>query len=396
MNTNRKFILLSVLLVAMTLFLSLVMPSSVSWVEHYDRHQESPLGTRFIHEIISERSHHDLTNVPLPPVDFRRTGLETAGKTWVNISRAYNPDSLEVAELVRHVEAGMNAFIASRPGDELVSRLGLYFAPESGATGFAAANPFVTDPDRLTVEFNRMIETGHEYRLETKLITGRLSPRADALGTDITTLAEADGQTFFMQVRKGEGTVYLLTSPWLLSNYAVWNPEFEPVAAALLSHLPETPVLWDEYYEAGHGRGDHPLRVILAEPSLSAAWYTLLALTVLFLLFRVKRTGRPVPVIRPPENTTLEHVRKVSRLYQEVDRDGRIADKRIRYLAYRAGLREPTTDKEELNPIAEKFGLSVATLESVMQAYKEPKRNRQKLLQLNGRIEELLRRIERY
>ena len=58
-----------------------------------------------------------------------------------------------------------------------------------------------------------------------------------------------------------------------------------------------------------------PLQYILQEPSLAWAWYILLAIGLLFLLFRTKRQQRIIPVLEPNRNTSMEFLNIISNLY---------------------------------------------------------------------------------
>ncbi len=381
------------IVVVLVLITGLLQQQSVSWFENYSRYQESPFGTRFIYDILDDRTGGKITPVPFPPADFARSQIDTESATWLNISQSYDPDSLETAILSARVENGMNAFIATRPGGSLTRWLGVYYSPEDDDFPLLIR---MEKPEKVPITFEKLAQAEAGFSADKDFVGGYLAPQAYALGDDISVLAKADGRPIFVRVRKGEGSVYLLSAPRLLTNYAVWEPELEPVVAAILSHLPETPLIWDEYYETGFASGTHPLRVVLAQPGLSAAWFTLLVLAALFLLFRVKRTARAVPLIPEPKNATAGHIKKLSRLYEQTDRQGKIIEKRIRYLASRLGIESPElyTDEKEIARVSEKFGISREELLTVMSHYGSAGGSKGNLSELSNTIDKLHRQID--
>jgi hypothetical protein len=118
----------------------------------------------------------------------------------------------------------------------------------------------------------------------------------------------------------GEGHFLFHTTPLAFTNYQLLQPEVRAYIEGVLAHLPEGPVYWDTHSQIsedvgrrrnsqdGMGRDlpkDHPLKYILAQPALAWAWYLLLALALLWIIFRGKRRQRIQPVLTGHENTSV-------------------------------------------------------------------------------------------
>ncbi|MBK6839709.1 MAG: hypothetical protein IPG90_16740 [Bacteroidetes bacterium] len=56
---------------------------------------------------------------------------------------------------------------------------------------------------------------------------------------------------------------------------------------------------------------------ILSQDSLRWAWYLVLALTILYMIFFGKRRQRIIPILEPKKNTSLEYIRTVGQLYYQ-------------------------------------------------------------------------------
>ncbi|MEM8525246.1 MAG: DUF4350 domain-containing protein [Bacteroidota bacterium] len=149
----------------------------------------------------------------------------------------------------------------------------------------------------------------------------------DSLPTTLGTYM--DSLVNFARVEYGDGYFYFHTMPSLFTNIHLLEEGGKKYAAKTLSHLEEAPILWDvksKIPERGGGDGfsnlfnrrlseDNPLQYILSQPPLAWAWYILLSLGLLYLIFRAKRRQRMIPVLERNENTSLAFVSTIGRMY---------------------------------------------------------------------------------
>lgn len=77
------------------------------------------------------------------------------------------------------------------------------------------------------------------------------------------------------------------------------------------------------------------MRYILSEKALKYAWYVLLALLFIFLIFRSRREQRIIPIYKQEENHTVEFAKTISSLYQENGEVKDIISKKIDYFLYK-------------------------------------------------------------
>ncbi len=130
--------------------------------------------------------------------------------------------------------------------------------------------------------------------------------------------------TNLVLLKHGDGNVFLHGNPLLFTNYHLRNEAVFDHAETLLGHLgSNTPIIYFTPYEGQTSAQNRPLvtdgpfSFVLAHTPLRWAWYTLLSLTLLFLLTSVWRLQRPIPVISPPPNETLAYLDVVSRMYRK-------------------------------------------------------------------------------
>jgi hypothetical protein len=115
---------------------------------------------------------------------------------------------------------------------------------------------------------------------------------------------------------KGGGSLYLHFAPLAFSNFFLLHKRNIAYYEDALSYLPVSvqEVIWDDYFIVPH-RNSSALSYILSNKGLAAAFWLVLLLFLFIYLFESKRRQRPIPVIQPLQNTSLEFVRTIGRLY---------------------------------------------------------------------------------
>lgn len=123
------------------------------------------------------------------------------------------------------------------------------------------------------------------------------------------------------------GKIYLCAAPLVLSNIALQQEQMLAFYTRLMPVF-KTPavVYWDD--AAGvfirNAHSDSPLKYILSEPSLRLAYYLLLSLGLLFMLFRSRRRQKQIPIKIANKNTSLGYIDTLSKLYQQDDNHNKL------------------------------------------------------------------------
>lgn len=132
----------------------------------------------------------------------------------------------------------------------------------------------------------------------------------------------------FIRIKYGKGYFYLHSLPKVFTNYYLIDKKGYDYTKKAFGHLKEGAILYDEYnrhyrYESNNNTGPNnsismeqsPLHYILAQREYRWAWYTLLSLGILYMLFKVKREQRIIPVLIPNTNSSLEFIKTIGTIY---------------------------------------------------------------------------------
>lgn len=116
----------------------------------------------------------------------------------------------------------------------------------------------------------------------------------------------------------GKGTVYMVGTPLLFTNYGASDPEISRYLSFLLSQLDDRPIVrvssrQFEWYPTELTLS--PLSFMLQHRPLKWALYTLLAAIMLLMLFMARRRQRVIPLVEKPVNRNLSFVRLLGTIY---------------------------------------------------------------------------------
>lgn len=347
MKRNWKYIAVLVLTFGLVILIDSRREEPVDWRRSYTGHDKVPLGCYVLRELLPSIINEKITSVRTPV--YNQLRHKALSGNYIIINETYRDDERDNKELLRFVEEGGNVFLSTIWFGDLGDSLGVstissrYFGFDSVKTNFVSPSLHADHP----YSFARMGADVHFNELD--------STTATVLGVN-----DRD-QANYVRVERGSGAFYLSTLPMAFTNYSMLQKGNAEYVFRALSYLPQSPTFWDEYYKEGRREQQTPLRVILGDPALMMAYYLLLAAIVLFFLFQTRRRQRPIPIIAPPTNTTLEFAETVGMLYYQHGDHGNIAQKKINYFLEQIrttyGVKTNALDEEIYQTIAGRSGV---------------------------------------
>jgi hypothetical protein len=331
--------LLSVaLLAAAAYFYNKANRNNFDWSDNlsrqaYSERSDQPYGTLMAHRLL-HASFPNHTVIDLQKNVARE--LPEAPKSpasYVFIGEAMYLDSLSTARLLAFVAQGNTALISSKtiPFDLMFH---LYYE-ECGETGWDDYAMFGDTFTRLSLHTparsvgggvwhyaRQNVPSGYTWHFidkeyfcseQPQKVLGRLN----------------DSLINFAEFPYRNGRFLLHTTPLAFSNYSLLRKETRPYVEGILAELPQGDVYWDAMSripeQAGRKRNnsaahrsfeaEHPLAYILKQPALAWAWYMLIGLALVWVIFRAKRRQRIIPVLPQNENASYEFINIIANLH---------------------------------------------------------------------------------
>jgi len=410
MANNKRFWIaigmLAVLAVLAALALFFSSDKQWDWRESYRQESRDPYGTQVISELL--HIYHGRQPFLLLKDSLGELPRYGAGANYLFIGEGMLLDSTDAEQLLGFVEQGNRAFIASRTLPELLSdRLfpsmycgESYIAWSDYATLIDSAARFsLVHPDLQALE---PVVFRFPYRNDYRPYRWQYMDSLAFCGGEavgFVPMGRLNGaHVNFARLPFGEGYFFFHTNPIAFSNVQLLDESALHYAERAFSHLLEGPIYWDEHTKVSEraarsqnfnkdSQADErrlnprsPLQYVLAQASLTWAWYLLLILTLLYLLFRAKRRQRIVPVLEKNENTSLEFVATIGRLFFMQNDHRRLAllqMKLFRAYAHRHyGIQHQELDTEFVEKLAGKSEIPEKSIQELLNDFQRIERSK--------------------
>lgn len=164
----------------------------------------------------------------------------------------------------------------------------------------------------------------------------------------------------------GKGEIILVSTPLLFTNYGVLDGRNADYLFRLLSQMKGLPIVRTEGYTKETAQVQKsPFRYFLSQRPLRWALYLTMITILLFMLFTARRRQRAIPVIREPENKSLEFTELIGTLYYQKKDHADLVRKKFIYFAevlrreIQVDIEVVSDDEQTFRRIARKTGMEV-------------------------------------
>jgi len=332
------------------------------WYEDYRMTNKEPYGCYIISEML--KTYYKGEKFEVMKKSFSETMKADSSvkkKNYLFVGENIYLDSAGHADMLKFVAGGNDVFIASKyiPNELMYDlydyRCGSYWQGydyyEDSVAEMNFYHPQLKEKKEYTYIYRKKEKN---YRYYWTTVNSDVFCDTISRFIPLAYLKTNDGinKVTFFKINYGKGHFYLHTIPLTFTNYFLLDDNKLEYAEKIFSHLGRGTIYWDEYSRIPHydykqndpwnydktKQADSPLQYILNNEGLKWSWYIMLALVVVYLIFRTKRRQRVIPLLEPNTNTSLEFVQTIGRLYF-VNNDHRklCIQKMKQYLAFIRG-----------------------------------------------------------
>lgn len=256
----------------------------------------------------------------------------------------YNFSSDEVDSLLRFVARGNTVVLAYGYPGEFSDTLGYRLFYESGFFDVSKIQRYFHDKD--TPLYDTLVYNGtsaypeRSFRVYHSLVPQSIYDTEPSTTEPVISIVSSDSLEYEYSVATktywGDGKLYIVTMPYLFTNYGVIDDDCRELMLRVMNELAERPVvrvheLSDEEELADNGFA--PLSFVRRHPPLLFAWRILLIGAVLLLVVNSRRRRRAIPLRLEEPNTTVSFLRQLSRLYRKRSDHSPLIHKRCRTFA---------------------------------------------------------------
>lgn len=340
-----------------------ISPKPINWQPTFSKRHKYPYGNAATFQLLENIFPGQTISVSNEP-PYTLLDSSRYGQNYLLVTGKVDMGDEDALKLLHAVDSGCNAFIAAEEFSGLLAdTLGL-------ATNVRFDYDFMTQTtDSVTVNFaNPGLKEAQPFRFKKYEVQFYFD---ESEIDEHFVLGEASDSTVnFIRIPFGNGSFYLHSCPLLFTNYnLLHSADHHHYISKAWSYLPLRATIWDEYYNTGRNESTTPVRYILSRPQLKWAWFTILGMGLLFLLFQSKRRQRVIPVVKPLRNTTLEFVSTVGQLYFHQKNHTNLARKKAVYflegIRNTYQMRTDVLDEEFIRQLSAKSGVDEGTVRNL-------------------------------
>ena len=399
MKKDLKYYMILLLAFLAFIFYELNKPKELSWQVSLSKRDKNPYGTYILNNLL--------------PQTLKQKALRHSNKTLFELAdeggienllilcRSFAPDKSDLNALFEMLESGADIFIASSAyGGKFRDTLHLEIAntilnDSLANLGFAYLQAL---EDSTPVRFVNPHLTNKNYYFKKRTVTEYFES-IDTLQTRVIAKNKS-GYPVMTITPWGNGNIILSTLPLGFTNYyMLWDKNHE-FASTALSYLSDKALVWTEYYQLGRQESESRLRFLLSNESLRWAYYVTIFTLLVFVFFEAKRKQRMIPIIKPPENTTLEFAETVSNLYYNHGDHFNLATKKILFfkeqIRTRYYIQTSVLDDDFYQELSNKTGEDLESLKSLFQHIREielrKRISKAELFSLSQKLDEFLKK----
>ena len=368
MTKSVKIYLIFLVVVLLAIFgLDSTAPKPINWTPTYSINDKIPFGLYVFNKELHALLQPDtLTTINVTPYEYFDglydfdtlvSNYSTSG-TFLAVNDFDKFDEESVKELLYFSSHGNTVFLSMKTMPKmLMDSLNLSFNSnfeiENNTAVWFANNKLGSEK----YKFVEGLGTNYFSKIDTASTT--------ILGYQGTDKAFAN----FIKVPYKDGNFYLHLQPAAFTNFHLLKENHFEYAEKVLSYVPKGNIYWYTKDLTNGHISQNPMRFILSQPALKAAWFLFLFGMLVFILFNVKRKQRIVPIVIPLENTTVEFTKTIGNLYFQEGNHHTVIDKKIIYLLdkiRREYLLETTVlDEKFVKKLQQKTGKNVEDLKQL-------------------------------
>ena len=335
MKKNWPYYILLLLVVAFLYRVSeKASRKDISWEENYTASSRVPFGCYIVHDFLEDMITSGVEDVDKTAY-VQLVDSVYRQKNYIFINSEFQPTTQDIRQLCRFVKNGNTVLVAARRfgllEDTLRFHVGdgmLYNIQNDSITTFGGA----MKSGSAGIDANLVNPSLH---LQKNVVFDHTSysvifVKVDTAKTTVLGI-NSDNQANFIRVKFGKGEFLLHTIPDAYANYYAADKPTQRYLFRALSYLPDRPTFFDEHYKIGRVENEDPRKYILSVPALRLGYLVFIIAGLIALFFGGKRRQRPVPVVTPPGNSTLEFVEQVGVLYYRQGNHADIIRKKINY-----------------------------------------------------------------
>lgn len=355
-----------------------------NWYENYTSSSQEPFGTLFIYELLKSYATDGFTHNKNKPLhQLLDSAAAKQASAYIYIGYSWDADSLGIEAMKRYIASGNDAFIVSKyPPHKIFSAL--YQSECTQSLAFAPYDTMRIKANFYHPQFSALKPYTFSFKVksEEKKYNWKYLDDKSLCDSALSVVPLGffdETHVNFFKIPHEKGNLYIHTNPIVFTNYFMLQERNTEYVSSILSHSSHRRFIWDNNtrgfsFKRNQDTYSNPLYYIMEQPALRYAWWLMVALGLLYVVFTAKRQQRFIPVIEKKANASLAFMKMVSSLHYRNENHSDMARKKMRFFLHmvrtRYGLQTHTIDALFMEKLSLKSQVSKAEVELIFQQYR--------------------------
>ena len=328
---NKKYYYVLAVLFIAVILLQYFQPKPVNWQRTYGKNDKIPFGCYAVFHLL-ENTYASSVNLNTQDLYNLNETNALSDQTLVLIADKLDFSKLELQSLFKFLEKGNTVLLCAGDFNKAITDTFKLDVATNFNFNEQSLDSMLKKPAfeiRYTQPKNNSLKK-YTYPL---VANEHYFSKIDTALFRISSLNKGN-KPVLLEATIGKGKLLISSLPDVFGNlFIVDNPNRNYIYT-LLSKLKNPVIIWDEYYKSGNKTKKSIFSFIFSSDALYMAYGITVLGLLFFMLFELKRTQRPVPVIEPLKNSTLEFVDVISHVYFNSNNHKHIAEEAIKYFYF--------------------------------------------------------------
>jgi len=322
---NKKFIYIFCGIFAIVIAVQYFMPKPTNWARTYQNKTKNPFGCFAIYNLMDDVYSKNLKTNTQTLYNLNNAQNKKASLLIINDNVNFNKNDMR--SLFEFLNKGNTVFIAVNQFNGAIADT-FHIKTEYDYADYFSSMDSLINKDGVSI---KLYATNHKKPFAySRIASSGYFRNFDT--TRFTVMAGlAKDKACLIAASIGKGKLYLMTMPDVFGNYFIVDHPNRQLAYTLLSLIKNDELIWDEYYKTYNVTNYSFIKFILESDALYTAYLLVIFILIFYMIFEGRRRQRAIPVIAPPQNSTLEFVNVVSHVYYNSKNHQSIAAEKIRY-----------------------------------------------------------------
>ncbi len=318
------------------------------WTPTFSPTDRNPFGTALFDTLMTETMPNGYRVENTSLADYVKTHPKSTNDQVLAVENTHYLNDAEMDSIWAFVEKGNTVVLAEEYPNTFQDSLVYSLVYENGYFDFNKAQRLVRSDDyRLCDTLAYMSRSylypnsSNEFAVRCSLIAYSIKDESDWYKNE-KVIGFADRSKDMLSIAHayhvGKGKIYIVSVPYLFSNFAVMDADMRSLSLRLMNELAERPVVHVHKRDMEEELADDGLPILTyvkKQPPLLFAWRLALVGALLALLVNSRRRRRAIPVKREEPNTTVSFLRQLARLYRKRSDHSSLVHKHYRNFADR-------------------------------------------------------------